>query len=67
MAHDLDQLGGNGLAAKMHADAVGLHDGGMTIDIDDKSWQQVALAMNKAISVVIRIVGNADGLAHLIG
>ena len=67
MAHDLDQLGGNGLAAKMHADAVGLHDGSMAIDIDDESWQQVALTMNEAVGVVVGIVGNTDGSAHLIG
>ena len=43
---------------------MGLHDGRLAIDIDDESRQQVALAMHKTVGVVIRIVGNADGLAH---
>ena len=43
---------------------MGLHDGGLAIDIDDESGQQVALAMHETVGVVLRIIGHADGNAH---
>ena len=61
--HHLDKLAGNGLAAEVHADAMGLHDSRLAIDIDDQSGQHIALAMHKAIGVVTGIIGQSDGLS----
>ena len=65
--HHLHQLAGDGIAADVHADAVGLHDGRLAIDVNDQSRQQVALAVHQAVGVVLRIVGQADGQPHLQG
>ena len=50
--------------ADMHADAMGLHDSGLAIDVDDKPRQEVAFTVDQTVGVVLRIVGNTDGLAH---
>ena len=65
--HHPDQLLSNLLTTEVHADAMGLHDGGFTIDIDNESWQVITLTMNQTIGVIIGVIGNADGLAHLQG
>ena len=44
-----------------------LHDGGLTIDINDKTWQMIAFTMHQAVGIVLLIVGNADVQAHLQG
>ena len=63
-AHHLGQLLGNLHTTQVHADAVGLHDGSLAIDINDESRQQVALTMHQTVGVVLRIVGHADGDTH---
>ena len=65
--HHLHQLAGDGIATNVHTDAVGLHNGRLTIDIDDQSRQQVALAVHQTVGIVLRIVCKADGQSHLQG
>ena len=48
----------------MHADAVGLHDGGLAVAVDDEPGEVVALAVDKPVCIVVGIVGNADVEAH---
>jgi hypothetical protein len=48
----------------VHADTVSLHDGSLAIDIYDEPWQQIALAMHKAVGIVLRVVGDTDGDTH---
>lgn len=42
-----------------------LHHRCLTIDIDDQTGKMVALPMHQTVGVVLRIVGNTDGKAHL--
>ena len=79
VAHHFLQRLGNGHAADVHTDAVGLHDGCLAIAVDDQSGEVVALAVYEAVGRVdalaemfategslLRAI-DADGLAHLPG
>ena len=48
----------------MDAYTMSLHDGGVSIHVNDESRQVVAFAVDEAVGVVTRIVGNADGTPH---
>ena len=37
------------------------------MEMTDKTWHLVALAMNKAVGAVVFASGHTDGLAHLVG
>ena len=63
--HNLDKGRTNLHAADVHAYAMGLHDGSFAIAVDDQSRQVVALAMHKAIGVVVVAVGNAEAAPYL--
>ena len=62
--HHTHQLLGYLHTTEVHADAMSLHDGSLTVNIDDKPRQMVALAVNETIGVVLRIIGDTDGLTH---
>lgn len=40
----------------MHAGTVSLHDGGLSIHIDDQTRQKIALAMHQTIGIVVGTV-----------
>ena len=42
-----------------------LHHGCITIDVNDKAWQEVALSMNQSIGVSLRIVSQTDRKSHV--
>lgn len=60
------QSGRNLSATHMHSDRMGLNYGRLSVDIHDKTWHLVALAMNKAVGAVVLASGHTDGLAHLV-
>ena len=49
----------------MHANAVGLHHGSLSVAVYHQSRQAVSLAMNKSVGVVLIVVGNSDCQSHL--
>ena len=55
------------LTFQVHTNAVGLHDSGISIDIDNQSRKIVALAVNQPVGVVLRIVCHPNGQSHLKG
>ena len=55
------------LATQVHTDGMGLHDSRLTIHVDYQARQVVALTMHQAVGVVIRVIGNTNGLTHLQG
>ena len=63
--HHLLQLLGNAHTGEMHANAMGLHDCRLSIDIDHQSGQVVALAMNQSVGGIVGIVGQTNGDAHV--
>ena len=44
-----------------------LHHGRVSINIDDESWDVVALAMHQTVCIVMRVVHDADAASHLEG
>ena len=48
------------MARHVHPYAMGLHDRRSTIDINNESWQVVALAVDQSEGVVLRIVCHSD-------
>ena len=65
VAHHLHQGIGNLLAANVNTHAMGLHDGRLAITVDDQSGEVVTLTVYKSVGVILGIVGNSDGNAHL--
>ena len=50
-------------AREMHAGAVGLHHGGVGVDVDHEPGEEITLAVHKAVGVVVG-ADEAEGLAH---
>ena len=67
VAHDTDKTGSNRLAAEMNAHAMSLHHGRQSIAVDDQSRQVVTLAMHQSVGIVLRVICNTQGQAHLKG
>lgn len=44
-----------------------LYHSGLTVAVDDKPRKIVAFSVDKTIGIVLRIVGNTDGNAHVEG
>ena len=44
-----------------------LHYSGLTIAIDDQSWEIIAFSVNETVGIVLRIVCNTDCNAHVEG
>ena len=61
--HDVNQLAGDGLSREVHTDAMSLHDSRLPVDVDDESWQHVALAVHQAVGGGQLIVDQSYGLA----
>ena len=51
--------------AEMHPGRVGLHDGGLAVDVNDKSRQVVAFSVNEAVSVRHAGFEQVEAVAHL--
>lgn len=66
VAHHLFERFGKGVAGKVHAGAVGLHDGGVPVYVDDESRQVVAFAMYEAVCVVLGAVFEPEALPHAV-
>ena len=65
--HDLDEGIGDVMPADMHTHTMSLHDKGLTIAIDDQSWQVVTLAMHQPEGVVVSLANKSNSLSHLEG
>jgi hypothetical protein len=44
---------------------MGLHYGILGVNVNDKAWKIVSLAMHKTIGVVVFHTGYADAFAHI--
>ena len=65
VAHNSFQGLGNLHATDMHTYAVGLHNGILSVDINDKARQVIALAMNQTVHIIICCACYAYALAHV--
>ena len=50
-----------------HAFGLGLHHGGVAVDVDDEARQAVTFRVDETEAVGVGIMGQAHDLAHLIG
>ena len=57
----------NLLQVECHAFGLGLHHGGVTVDVDDEASKSVALRVDEAEAVGMRVVGQAHDFAYLKG
>ena len=64
MRHHFEQRVGNGLTLDVHTDRMRLHDGRLAVHVDDKTGQAVALAVDKAVNVVVATPHEAQRLAQ---
>ena len=64
---DFDEEFGNDILSVVHAYGVGLNDGCVAIDVDDKAWEIVALAMHEAVGVGVVGLGKTERDAHVVG
>ena len=62
--HYFNQSFAHLVAANVHSHAVRLNDSSLSIAVNDKPWQVVALTMDQTVGVILRIICNTDGLAH---
>ena len=67
VSHHFHQGSGNLFAADVNAHAMSLHDGCLSVAVDHQPGQVVALAMNKPVGVVQRVVGYTDRDTHAEG
>ena len=57
----------NLLQVECHAFRLGLHHGGVAINVNDKPCQAVAFGVDEAEAVGVGIVGESHSLAHFVG
>ena len=62
--HHFYELSGNSLTTEVHTYAMGLHDGSLSVDVNNQSGQKVTLTMHQTVSIVVWTVGQSDGLAY---
>ena len=63
--HHRNQCMGNSLTTQMHAYGMCLHNCRLPVNVNYQSWQVVALTMYQTVGIVLHVVSNTNGLAHL--
>ena len=64
---DFDEEFGDDVFGIVHTYGVGLNDGSVAIDVDDKTREVVAFAMHEAVGVGGVGIGKAERKAHVVG
>ena len=64
---DFDEEFGNDILGIVHTYGVGLNDGSVAIDVDDKAREVVAFAMHETVGIGGVGIGKAERKAHVVG
>lgn len=65
--YDFDEEFGNDIFGIVHTNRVGLDDSSVAIDVDDKTREIVAFAVDEAVGIGVVGLGKMESNAHVVG